>query len=206
MAEKRMFNNLILDSDAFTDMPAEAQLLYIRLNMVADDDGIVGNPRRVMRSYGFSDDSMKILISKKFVLLRNYGESYVCLIKHWKMHNSIKKDRYKPSTYHDLLRDVYYDENKAYSLNPGDGHYPVLSSVSNLETNWSQDVSADGADLDPQIRLDKDRLDKVSEDKDSYNNSSFLEEKQEKEEKPEWYWRAKDSLERLGYWRNDHAE
>lgn len=202
-----MFNNLILDSDAFTDMPAEAQLLYIRLNMVADDDGIVGNPRRVMRSYGFSDDSMKILISKKFVLLRNYGESYVCLIKHWKMHNSIKKDRYKPSTYHDLLRDVYYDENKAYSLNPGDGHYPVLSSVSTLETNWSQDVSADGAVLDPQNRLDKDRLGKVSVDKDSEdNNSSFLEEKQEKEEKPEWYWRAKDSLERLGYWRNDHAE
>lgn len=201
-----MFNNLILDSDAFTDMPAEAQLLYIRLNMVADDDGIVGNPRRVMRSYGFSDDSMKILISKKFVLLRNYGESYVCLIKHWKMHNSIKKDRYKPSTYHDLLRDVYYDENKAYSLNPGDGHYPVLSAVSTLETNWSQGVSADGADLDPQNRLDKDRLDKVSEDKASYNNSSFLEEKQEKEEKPEWYIRAKESLERTGYWRNDHAE
>lgn len=197
-----MFNNLILDSDAFTDMPAEAQLLYIRLNMVADDDGIVGNPRRVMRSYGFSDDSMRILISKKFVLLRNYGESYVCLIKHWKMHNSIKKDRYKPSTYHDLLRDVYYDENKAYSLNPGDGHYPVLSSVSTLETNRSQDVSAYGADLDPQNRLDKDSVDKDSKD----NNSSFLEEKQEKEEKPEWYWRAKDSLERLGYWRNDHAE
>lgn len=52
-------------------------------------------------------------------------------------------------------------------------------------------------EIDTDIELD------LEKDKD---NSSFLEEKQEKEEKPEWYYRAKESLERVGYWRNDHAE
>ena len=201
MATKRMFSLKIVDTDAFTEMPNEAQLLYFRLCLAADDDGFVGNPRRVMRSYGIAEDSMKILIAKKFALVLKKDETVILLIKHWRMHNTIQRDRYTPSTYHDLLRYIYLDENNAYSLHDGEGKRPALNgekpSDSNVFPFCIQDVYTD------KISIDKDSVDKDSIEKD---NSSFLEEKQEKEEKPEWYIRAKESLERTGYWRNDHAE
>lgn len=201
MATKRMFSLKIVDTDAFTEMPNEAQLLYFRLCLAADDDGFVANPRRVMRSYGIAEDSMKILIAKKFVLVLKREETAILLIKHWRMHNTIQRDRYTPSTYHDLLRYIYLDENNAYSLHDGEGKRPALNgekvSDSNVFPFCIQDVYTD------KNSIDKDSIEEESIDN---NNSSFLEEKQEKEEKPEWYYRAKESLERVGYWRNDHAE
>lgn len=59
MAKRRMLAKSIIESDFFSDMPVESQMLYIRLNMMADDDGFVSNPRAIMRMYGFADDSMK---------------------------------------------------------------------------------------------------------------------------------------------------
>lgn len=193
-----MFSLKIVDTDAFSEMPNEAQLLYFRLCLSgADDDGFVANPRRIMRSYGFSEDSMKILIAKKFVLVLKRDEGAILLIKHWRMHNTIQRDRYTPSTYHDLLNYVYLDENNAYSLTPGDGKRPALigekPSDSNVFPICIQDVYTD------KNRLDKSREEQNSIDK---NNTSFSkEEKQEKEEMPEWYARAKESCERLGIWR-----
>lgn len=178
MATKRMFSLKIVDTDAFTEMPNEAQLLYFRLCLAADDDGFVANPRRVMRSYGIAEDSMKILIAKKFVLVLKREDGAILLIKHWRMHNTIQRDRYTPSTYHDLLSYVYLDENNAYSLTPGDGKRPALigekSSNSNVFPFCIQDVYTD------KNRLDKNRLEENSIEED--NNSFSLEEKQEKED------------------------
>ena len=98
MAERRMLAKTIIDCDAFSNMPVEAQMLYVRLNMAADDDGFIKNPRMIMRMCGASDDSMKLLIAKKFVLSFEYGDDFVFLIKHWKIHNYIRNDRYKEST------------------------------------------------------------------------------------------------------------
>lgn len=182
MAVKRMFSMQIVDTDAFTDMSNDAQLLYFRLCLAADDDGFVANPRRVMRSYGFSEDCMKLLIAKKFTLVMKHGENAVLLIKHWKMHNTIQRDRYKPSPYHELLRFVFLDKNNAYSLTPGDGKRPALPGATdgpgNLYTDCIQDVYTD------KVRLDKDRLEEESIVQDNNSFSLSLKEKEEEKEIP----------------------
>ena len=128
MADKRMFAKSIIESDPFMDMPAEAQMLYIHLNLAADDDGFVDRPRAIMRSCGASNDSMKLLIAKKFVLAFERKDNFIVVVKHWKMHNYIRKDTYHETKYRELMRELYYDENNAYSLNSGDGHKPCLAS------------------------------------------------------------------------------
>lgn len=68
MAERRMFAKTIIDSDAFLDMPLSAQALYFHLSMRADDDGFVNNPRKIQRMIGASDDDIKLLIAKQFII------------------------------------------------------------------------------------------------------------------------------------------
>ncbi len=172
MADKRMLARTIIESDPFMNMPAEAQMLYVHLNLAADDDGFVANPRTVMRMCGASEDSMKLLIAKKFVLSFQKGDDFIYLIKHWKIHNTIQKDRYKASNFRALLREVYLDENKAYSMTPGEGKKPALPPA--LDTNRIQDVSTPDTDCiqpvsepETQNRLDKIRLNQFSVDKDS---------------------------------------
>ena len=80
MAERRMFAKTIIDSDAFLEMPATAQMLYFHLAMRADDDGFINNPKRIMRMIGSGDDDLKLLILKKFIIP---FESGVVVIKHW---------------------------------------------------------------------------------------------------------------------------
>lgn len=170
-----MFSLTIVDSDAFTEMPNDAQLLYFRLCLAADDDGFVSNPRKVMRAYGFGEDSMKLLITKKFTLVMKHAETAILLIKHWKMHNSIQKDRYKPSPYHDLLRFVFLDENNAYSLTPGENKRPALPEAREadpaLYTEWIQDGYT-GKDRSGEVS--------VGEERENYS-SSFNQEEKEKE-------------------------
>ena len=96
MAERRMFAKTIIDSDAFLDMPLSAQSLYFHLAMRADDDGFINNPKKIQRMIGASEDDCKLLIAKKFVLVFDTG---VIVIRHWKLHNYIQKDRYKPTIY-----------------------------------------------------------------------------------------------------------
>lgn len=112
MAERRMFAKTIIDSDAFLDMPLSAQALYFHLSMRADDDGFINNPKKIQRMIGASDDDCRLLILKKFIIT---FESGVIVIKHWKMHNYIQKDRYKPTVYSEEKATLSLDENKAYS-------------------------------------------------------------------------------------------
>lgn len=147
MAERRMYAKTIVLSDAFLDMPASARCLYFTLGMLADDDGFVNSPRSIMRQSGASDDDMKILIAKKFVLLFDSG---VIVIKHWKIHNYIQNDRYKPTKYVKEKSQITCGKDgiyhKAEPLEIADDTLRI-QSVSNLDT---------------QVRLGKDRLDKVS--------------------------------------------
>ena len=113
MAERRMFTKKITESDAFLDMPMSTQCLYFHLNMTADDDGFVNNPKRIQRLIGANDDDLKLLIAKNFVLI---FESGVIVIKHWKMHNYIQSDRYKPTDYADEKSMLYMKPNKSYTL------------------------------------------------------------------------------------------
>lgn len=112
MANKRMFSKQITSSDAFVDMPATSQLLYFHLNMEADDDGFVGNPKRIIRMIGAGDDDFKILLVKRFLLP---FESGVVVIKHWLLHNAVRKDMYQETQYLDEKKQLKIKENKVYT-------------------------------------------------------------------------------------------
>ena len=146
MAERRMFAKTIIDSDMFIDMPMSARLLYYDLAMRADDDGFVNSPKKIMRFVGASMDDMNVLIAKQFIIP---FESGVVVIKHWKIHNYIQKDRYKATS--------YQAEKESLTLKNGTYYTDDLPDVSNLDTECIQDVYS----LDTQDRLGKDRLGKV---------------------------------------------
>ena len=113
MAERRMFAKTIIDSDAFLDMPVTARLLYYDLSMRADDDGFVNSPKKIMRMVGASQDDLTLLAAKKFIIP---FESGVVVIKHWFIHNYIRKDTYNETNYKAEKEMLALDENKAYTL------------------------------------------------------------------------------------------
>ena len=114
MAKRRMFSLQIVDSDAFLDLPLSAQALYFHLGMRADDDGFINNANRICRTIGSNVDDLKLLILKKFLIEFDSG---VKVIKHWKMNNQIKKDRYVPTVYQEEYLQLETGKNKPYSLN-----------------------------------------------------------------------------------------
>ena len=107
-----MFTKKIIDSDAFLDMPLSTQALYFHLNMRADDDGFINNPKKIMRMIGASDDDIKVLISKRFIIAFDNG---IVVIKHWRMHNLLRKDRYIETQYVDEKNMLLLKENGAYT-------------------------------------------------------------------------------------------
>lgn len=94
MADKRMMSKSVIDTDVFLDMPTSTQCLYFQLLLRADDDGFLKNAKTIMRTVGASQDDMKLLIAKQYLILFDSG---TIVIKHWRIHNYIKKDRYKPT-------------------------------------------------------------------------------------------------------------
>ena len=135
MAERRMFAKTIIDSDAFMDMPLSTQALYFHLSMRADDEGFINNPKKIQRMIGASDDDLKVLILKRFILPFDSG---VVVIKHWRIHNYIQKDRFKPTV---------YTEEKALLECKGNGSY----------TEADTDCIQDGYSLETQYRIGEDR-------------------------------------------------
>lgn len=113
MAERRMFAKLIIDSDLFLDMPLSAQALYFHLAMRADDDGFINNPKKIKRMIGANDDELKLLIAKQFLIP---FESGVVVIKHWRIHNYIRKDTYKETMYSDEKELLTTKSNGEYEL------------------------------------------------------------------------------------------
>lgn len=114
MAERRMFAKSIVTSDAFLDMPMSARCLYFTLGMFADDDGFVNNPKSITRQIGASEDDMKVLLAKKFVLAFDSG---VIVIKHWRINNYLRNDRYHKTNYIEEKETLLIDENGAYTNN-----------------------------------------------------------------------------------------
>lgn len=125
MAERRMFAKTIIDSDSFLDMPLSAQALYFHLSMRADDDGFINNPKKIQRMIGGADDDLKLLCVKKFIIP---FESGIVVIKHWKIHNYIQKDRYKPTVYQEEKSLLIEKENKVYT--------DCIQDVPTLETQY----------------------------------------------------------------------
>ena len=149
MAERRMFTKKITESDAFLDMPLSTQALYFHINMAADDEGFVNNPKKIQRMIGASEDDLKLLIAKNFLI--RY-ESGVIVIKHWRMHNYIQKDRFHPTVYQEERQTLTIKENGAYTI-----------PLNEMDTTCIQNVS----NLDTEVRLGKDSIGKDSIGKDS---------------------------------------
>lgn len=114
MAEKRMFAKTIIDSDVFLEMPLSTQALYFHLSMRADDEGFLNNPRKIQRMIGASDDDLKLLAMKKFIITFDTG---VVVIKHWRINNYLQKDRVKPTIFQKELAMLGIKPSKAYTLN-----------------------------------------------------------------------------------------
>lgn len=162
MANKRMFAKTIIDSDAFLDMPLSTQALYFHLSMRADDDGFINNPKKISRMIGCGEDDLKLLIAKKFLL--NF-ESGVVVIKHWLIHNTLRKDRHTPTNYQDELKQLTQKENGSYKK-VDDISIPNRIDVTptddgnQLATTWQPD----GNQLATQYSIDKYSIDKLSKD------------------------------------------
>ncbi len=142
-----MFTQKIVDSDAFLDMPLTTQALYFHLNMRADDDGFINNPKKIQRMIGASEDDLKLLIAKRFVICFENG---VIVIKHWRMHNTLRKDRYNPTTYQDQYAMLEVKENNAYTEKENGNH---------LATTWQPDDNQNGNHLATQYSIDKYSID-----------------------------------------------
>ena len=136
MAERRMFAKTIIDSDSFLDLPMSSQALYFHLSMRADDDGFLNNPKKIQRMIGATEDDLKLLIAKNFILT---FESGIIVIKHWKIHNYIQKDRYKPTVYQEEKELLSVKDNGSYTLG--------IPDVYKMET---------------QVRLGKDSIGKAN--------------------------------------------
>lgn len=136
MARRRMFSLDIIDTDVFLEMPASAQNLYFHLGMRGDDDGFIASPRKIMKSVNASDDDMKILLAKQFVIPFDTG---ICVIRHWRIHNYIQNDRYN---------ETHYKEEKK--------QLTIQDNVYTLDTTGIQGVSG----LETQVRIGKVRIGK----------------------------------------------
>jgi hypothetical protein len=131
-----MFAKTIIDSDAFIDMPLSTQALYFHLSMRADDDGFINNPKKIQRMIGASDDDLKVLCMKRYILPFDSG---VVVIKHWKIHNYIQKDRYKPT--------VYIEEKATLELKANGSYTECIQDVSKLETQDRLELGENRSEL-----------------------------------------------------------
>ncbi len=143
MAKRRMFSLQIVDTDAFLEMPVSSQLLYFHLAMRADDEGFIGNPRKIVRIVGSNEDDFKVLVAKRFLLTFDSG---VVVIKHWLIHNTIRMDRFNETTYEKEKKELKLNKNRGYT---------------ELATNWQPNDNH----LVPQVKLSKVNLSKVKRER-----------------------------------------
>nr|DAX30574.1 MAG TPA: replisome organizer [Caudoviricetes sp.] len=141
MAQRRMFSRKITETDRFLEMPLSSQALYFHLNMGADDEGFIDKAKTIQRTIGASDDDMKLLIAKGFLIPFDSG---VVVIRHWRIHNYIRSDRFQSTLHQDEKTQLEYDHSKAAILKP------------------LKNVIPNGYHLDTQDRVSKVSLDKVS--------------------------------------------
>lgn len=173
MAERRMFAKSIVLSDAFLDMPLGARCLYMTMGMLADDDGFVNSPKSIIRQCGASEDDMRILITKKFVIPFDNG---VIVIKHWRINNYLRSDRYQPTTYLEEKKQLNIDENNAYTLSED----TLISTDSGIPSIGIPSIDKN--------RLEKNRLDNSSSESTTMRTTKSRFVKPSIEEVQKYFW------------------
>jgi len=165
MAQRRMFSLKIIDTDNFIDMPISTRLLYYDLSMRADDDGFVSSPKKIIKIIGASTDDLKLLRAKDYIIAFENG---VCVIKDWRIHNYIQKDRYQRTMYTKEMEQLTTDRNRSYNINK--------EELSTMDTKYIHSVHK----MDTQVRLGKVRI-----GKDRINNNKISNNKEQTSEKKE---------------------
>jgi len=175
MAEKRMISKTIVDSDAFLDMPQTTQNLYFHLNVRADDEGFLNSPRRIMKIIGSNKNDLEILLAKNYLIA---FESGVIVIKHWKLHNSIRKDRLKKTLYVEEKAQLKEKKNGSYKamttrrqpdVNQMSAQYSIESSkedyntITSIEESFPLDEEDSITESDIKILKQKQQLKELEE-------------------------------------------
>ena len=138
MARKRMFDIEVVDTDLFLDMPQSTQNLYFHLGMRADDDGFVSNPKKIIKLIGANEDDLKILIAKSLIIPFVSG---IIVIRHWKLNNYLRKDRYIETIYKKEKNMLNEDENGVYSLGIPNDNQMLTNGQPSIEENSKEKKS-----------------------------------------------------------------
>jgi hypothetical protein len=145
MAQRRMFNKQITNSDDFLEMPVSSQCLYFHLSMNADDEGFVNNWKSIMKLTGSKEDDLKVLIAKQYIIP---FESGVIVIRHWRLNNYLRNDRFTPTNHQKELAQITLDENLVYQTHtkctPSIVKYSIdkYSIDNNISTNNDIDIDS----------------------------------------------------------------
>jgi len=184
MAQRRMMSKQITETDVFMDLPLSSQALYLHLIMNADDDGFLGNAKTVLRMVGASNDDFKLLIAKQFIIVFDDG---ITVIKDWRIHNYIQKDRYRSTMYIGHKKELAVDKNQSYQR------------ISGMDTDCIHDVS----NPDTQVRLGKDRLEvgKVSKEHSAAGSTPLAQLESEFDEVWSQYPNKKGKKQALGHYK-----
>lgn len=137
MADRRMFTRKVTDDDNFMSLSSSAQALYLHLSMSADDDGFCNQVSISMFKAHASVADLQQLLEKRYLYQFDNG---VIVIKHWRMANALRKDRYTPTVFKEELARLELKPNGSYTFSDN-GCQLVASCL-------------------PQNRIDKNRIDK----------------------------------------------
>ena len=165
MAQKRMFDKSITNSDNFLELPDSSQILYFHLSMNADDDGFVDNWKSIMRMTGTKEDDLRILVAKSYVIPFEAG---VIVIKHWRMNNYLRTDRYKETTHKLEKSQLILGENEEYLLANNSIGIPMVDTDKNsidknsIDKNSIDILSGKPDKLSTEIKAIVDYLNEVS--------------------------------------------
>lgn len=153
MATRRMFTKGVTDDDHFMEMSSSAQALYLHLTMAADDDGFCNQVSASMFKAHASVSDLETLLKNRYIYQFENG---VIVIKHWRMANALRKDRYTQTRFKEELSLLALEESGAYTVN---------SSVAekagyNVVAKWLPDGCQEVAACLPQVRLGEDSVGK----------------------------------------------
>lgn len=137
MAQKRMFDKTITNDDCFLEMPIGSQVLYFHLSMNADDDGFINNWKSIMRMIGAKEDDLKVLIAKSYVIPFDTG---VIVIKHWKINNYLRNDRYKPTRFQEEYKQLTLNNDLVYQLDTNGIHSIDKNSIDKNSIEYKEGV------------------------------------------------------------------
>ena len=157
MAERRMFTKKVTDDDNFMSLSSSAQALYLHMSMSADDDGFCNQVSISMFKAHASVQDLQALLERRYIYQFDNG---VIVIKHWRMANALRKDRYTPTAFQEELSKLDIKDNGSYTWLP-DGCQMVANCLpqNSIEENSIEESSVNNNK--PQKRFITPTLEEV---------------------------------------------